>query len=185
MSSRKIARLALLVAVATASFSVSHSVARDVSEKVRLESGIVSKFRWWVNAYRGRTSLDPCLQLEIVPMGRRSPLEVGLGETSCRPVSPLPNAFGVVDELDHPKVTFIVMAFPRNARTISLYFQGQHHDRTLPLEPLSSLKMRKAELRSFRYVSFAFQGNSCLSRFITHDSKGRVLDDGGHMRCRA
>jgi hypothetical protein len=91
----------------------------------------------------------------------------------------------VVDELDHPNKTVIAMAFPSTARTVSLYFQGSLADRMLPLKLLSKLKARKAGLQPFRYFAIAFEGNSCLSRFITHDQRGDILFDGGHMRCQS
>ena len=183
MNGVRTAMLAAFLVVVLALLPVTSAAARARSGAARLGSGSVSKFRWWVNAQRGRTPEVPCLQIELVPMGKRSPFEVGLGETSCRPIRPLPNAFGVVDELVHPNVTVIAMAFPEAAQTVSLYFRGRLETHTLPLRLLSEGKARKTGLRPFRYLAFAFKGDSCLSRFITHDSGGHVLYDGGRMHC--
>lgn len=151
--------------------------------RVRLAYGSAEKFRWWVDAYRQGSRETPCLQIELRHMGKTSPLDPKLGETSCRPVSALPNAFGVVDELDHPNMTVIAIAVPQRSRWVVLYFHGRLADRKVALQLLSPSKVRKTRVQPFRYAAVGFRGRSCLSRFVTLDGSGDVIFDGGPMRC--
>lgn len=185
MTTVKALNLCLIAIIVAGSIIVPQVSASAGPGSVRLASGAVPKLRWWVNASRGKTSRVPCLHIELAHLGERSSEEIPLGETSCRRVSPLPNALGVVDELDHPNLTVIVMAFPEAADSISLFFRGHVKDRTVPLELLSARKSEKAGLFPFRFFAIAFRGRSCLSRFVAHNRSGGVLYDGGRMRCRA
>ena len=173
-----------LVVILCALGVYSPQVSASSSTVVRLDGGRVSKFKWDVLASEGGSRKRPCLQIELERLHHRSPAEIQLGEVSCRPVQPLPNLLGVVDELDHPNVTVIAMAFPRAARSVSLFFAGKKKDLTMPLKLLSRYKAAKAGLVPFRYGAVAFKGQSCLSRFVTHAKDGTVLDDGGPMRCQ-
>jgi hypothetical protein len=158
--------------------------AADGPKPVRLGSGTLRQYHWWVNVYRGQSRKAPCIDINLINRAGESSLEGEIGETSCRSTSPLPNALGLVDELNHPKVTVLAMGFPRDARSVTLEFNGKLQRRTVPLELLSPLKVRRAKLQSFRYFTFAFLGDSCLSRFITHDARGRILFDGERMHCQ-
>lgn len=108
----------------------------------------------------------------------------GCSTKNCQINSSPPNLLGVVDELDYPNVTVIAMAFPRAARSVSLFFAGKKKDLTMPLKLLSRYKAAKARLVPFRYGAVAFKGQACLSRFVTHAKDGTVLDDGGTMHCQ-
>jgi len=152
---------------------------------VRLGSGSLHQYHWWVNVYQGPTRKVPCIDISLADRAGETPIEDELGETSCRSTSPLPNGLAIVDELDHPKVTVLAFGFSEEARTVALMFNGRLRNRTVPLERLSAAKVRKARVRPFRYFTFAFLGDSCLSRFITHDERGRTLFDGGPMHCQA
>ncbi len=81
-------------------------------------------------------------------------------------------------------MTALVMAFPRKVHSVKLYFDSRVADRTVRLRLLSSHKATKAHLDPFRYGTFAFTGNSCVSRFVGHSPTGRVVYDGGPMNCR-
>lgn len=179
-----VAPLVVVVAVGALVFMASQALAVTPSI-VRVDSGLVSKFRWKVDAYRGGASSQPCLRIDFRRVRHRNPAEIQLGETSCRAVQPLPNIFGVVDELDHPNVTVIAMAFPPKAVSITLSFAGKKKDKVLPLKLLSAHQAQKTKLLSFRYGAIAFKGNSCLDRFVTHGQNGAILDDGGKMHCQS
>lgn len=152
---------------------------------MRLGSGSLRQYWWSVNVHRGQTRKVPCIDITLVDRTAETPIEGEVSESSCRSTTPLPNALAIVDELSHPKVTVLAMGFPKDARAVTLVFHGHLRKRTVPLELLSPRKARKADLRPFRYVTLAFQGDSCLSRFITHDAQGRVLFDGGRMHCQS
>jgi hypothetical protein len=132
----KAMKIGAMAAIAICLMWVAEVSASSPPSPVRLASGLLPKFRWWMDAYKGRTPRIPCLHIELTRRGKHSPVAdvIDLGETSCRSVSPLPNAFGIVDELDHPKVTVIGMAFPKTAYAVSLYFQGPLKDRTIQLK---------------------------------------------------
>jgi hypothetical protein len=173
-----------LIVIVCALVVYSPEVSASSSTPVHLDGGPVSKFKWDVLASEGGSRKRPCLKIVLERLRHRSPVEIQLGEVSCRPVQPLPNLLGVVDELDHPNVTVIAMAFPRAARSVSLFFAGKKKDRTMHLRLLSRYKAAKARLVPFRYGAIAFKGQSCLSRFVTHAKDGTVLDDGGAMHCQ-
>lgn len=171
--------------IAFGSLCVTQGRAAGGPDPVRLGSGSIRQYHWWVNVYRGKTRKVPCIDINLVDRAGETPIEGEVGETSCRSTSPLPNALAVVDELDRPKFTVLAMGFPNNARSVTLEFNGRLRKRTVPLELLSPVKAQKAGLRSFRYVTFAFLGDSCLSRFVTHDARGRTVFDGERMHCQA
>ena len=180
---RKRVRRTLAVA-GCALVSASSQGLANPPASVRLDSGRVSKFKWSVVAFQNGSRSRPCIRINFDRLRHRNPVEIELGETSCRPVQPLPNLLGVVDELDKPQVTVIALAFPPAAYSVSLFFSGNLKDRKMDLKLLSQYKAAKAKLRPFRYGAIAFKGNSCLSRFVTHSKDGTILDDGGRMRCQ-
>jgi hypothetical protein len=154
--------------------------------KAQLGSGKVLNFHWNAFVFRGKGAggaKRTCLSIGLKPPSSPSPVEVPIADTSCRRIGSIPNLLGVVDELDRPKITLLVMGFEPRVRSVSLFFAGKVADRTLALPKLSSFKAAKAGVRPFRYGTFAFAGNSCLSRFVAHARGGNVLDDGGRMRC--
>jgi hypothetical protein len=181
----KISVAAAVAALVFASLCVAQGWAAGDQDPVRLGGGSVRQYHWRVNVYHGRTAKVPCIDIKLRDRAAENPIEDEVGETSCRATSPLPNALAVVDELDHPKFTVLAMGFPTNARTVTLVFNGRLRKRTVPLRLLSSAKVGKTKLHPFRFVTFAFLGDSCLSRFITHDAYGRVLVDGERMHCQA
>jgi hypothetical protein len=185
MKSVKTAIIAGAALIAFGSLCVTQGRAAGGPDPVRLGSGSIRQYHWWVNVYRGHTRKVPCIDINLVDRAGETPVEGEVGETSCRSTVPLPNALAVVDELDHPKFTVLAMGFPKDARTVTLEFNGRLRQRTVPLELLSPVKARKAGLQPFRYFTLAFLGDSCLSRFITHDARGRTLFDGGRMHCHA
>jgi len=185
MRNVKTVAVAAAALIAFGSLCVTQCWAAGGPNPVRLGSGSLRQYHWWVNVHRGQTRKVPCIDIRLVDDAAESPLEDEISETSCRSTSPLPNALGVVDELNNPNVTVIAMGFRRDARTVTLVFNGRLRKRTLPLELLSPMKAHKAKLQPFRYFTFAFLGDSCLSRFITHDRRGHILFDGGRMHCQA
>ena len=150
-----------------------------------LDSGHVADFRWKATVFgNGNRPFRPCVRVDLQPARHPLPLdptEVQVGETQCAPV---PNLLSVVNELNRPKITALVMAFSREARSVSLYFNGQIEDRTIPLDGISARKARRIGIAPFSYMAIAFSGNSCVSRFVTHAKSGVILEDGGHMQCR-
>jgi hypothetical protein len=179
--------IVILVAVGGAGSSVVTAASGGPS--VKLGGGQVGNYRWTALAFRGRgqgAAKRPCLQLGMRRIHKPSPpnpLEGGIGEVSCRPFQPIPALLAVVDEIDTPMFTMLVMAFPPNVESVSLFFNGRVRDRAIPMKLLSPHQARRARLVPFRYGAFAFPGHSCVSRFVAHSRTGRVIDDGGHMRC--
>lgn len=172
-----------LILVAVSAWYAPIANGASSSATTRLAHGRVGRYHWRVDAYRRSSAHVPCLQIELHRSGKPEPLEPQVGEVSCRPVSPFPNAFGVVDELSHPNVTVIAFGLATQDRSIALYFHGSARDRVVPAKLLSPFKIRKTGLRPFRYVALAFKGRSCLSRFVIRDKFGDVAFDGGPMRC--
>jgi hypothetical protein len=160
------------------------------SGRVRLGSGRLGRFRWMADTYRsdGRHGVSsPCLHVELERAHRypsQNPLEISVESTNCSSLSPTPDLVSLVDEIGEPKMTVLVMAFPPKVHGVTLYFNGHVADRTVQLRLLSSRKASKAHLDPFRYGTFAFTGNSCVSRFVAHSRAGRVVYDGGRMKCR-
>lgn len=156
------------------------------SAAVRLGGGDIGRFLWSAVAFRSRghgSDKRPCLELKLHPKHPEL-LEIPIGDLSCRPVHPRPNFFGVVDEIDKPRVTMYAMAFPSSVHSVSLYFAGKLGDRTIPLKLLSSAQAEKTGLARFAYANLAFRGRSCLSRYVARSATGRIVEDGGRMRCR-
>jgi hypothetical protein len=158
------------------------------SSTVHLASGRVAQFKWRALAFRPNSqggSQRPCLYIGFKPLRSRSegPIEIRAESTNCAPLRPIPNLVSVVDELHKPRMTGLVMGFGSEVHSVSLYFKGRTADRTIQLHLLSKSKAAKGHLVPFRYGSFAFAGDSCVSRFVAHSKDGGVLYDGGRMRC--
>jgi hypothetical protein len=81
-------------------------------------------------------------------------------------------------------MSMLAIAFPPSVHSVSLYFAGKIRDRTVPLKLLSPSQAEKTGLVRFRYISLAYRGRSCLTRFVTRSSTGRVIDSGEPMPCR-
>jgi hypothetical protein len=169
-------------------FAAAVSGARQPVEasqsKVLLGAGKVRHFRWSVSALssgRRYAAKRPCLRLNVRSVPPEE-IEIPLGEERCGSVHPFLN-IDVADGLEKPPVGFLVVAFPRRAATVSLYFRGAMRDKTIPLTLLSKEQSRKTGLAPFRYFVLAFSGRSCLSRFVTHSATGAVLDAGERMGC--
>jgi hypothetical protein len=153
--------------------------------KAALGGGRVGPLKWSASTFSAavsRSSHRPCLQLDT-SLVHPEDLEIPVDEVACGPVQPIPLNIAVFDGLERPAVTFLIMAFPRKAASVSLYFKGRMRDRTISLKLLSPAKARKTGLAPFRYFSLAFSGPSCLSRYVTHSRSGSVLLDGEHMAC--
>lgn len=149
-----------------------------------LGAGKVRHFKWSVLAFssgKPASRHQVCLQLNVHSVPPEE-IEIPLGEVACGSVRPFLN-IAVVDELEKPPTTFIVLGFPRQVASVSLYFKGPMRDRTIPLELLSPAQAHKTGLAPFRYFALAFSGRSCLSRFVTHARRGAVLDEGERMGC--
>jgi len=156
---------------------------------VVLGSSRLAAFRWKATTYRPNAAhgaFRPCLHVAFQPerqSGANDPLEIPIESTNCAPLKPWPDVVSLVDEVHNPKMTAVVMAFPLAAHSVSLYFRGRLIDRTIKLTRLSRYMAKKARVRPFRYGTIAFIGNSCLSRFVAHSRTGRVIYDGGRMKC--
>jgi hypothetical protein len=158
--------------------------------QVALGAGKVAGFRWGAYAFsQGGPMAErrPCLRIQLSP--RRDvtvdPTQISLDSVECRSLEEVPNILAVVNELEATAVTAVVMGFRSNARDVSIYFAGPTGDRKVALARLSPEKARKTGLAPFRYTALAFAGNSCISRFVVHDKSGKVIEDGGRMRCQA
>ena len=179
---------ALAIATVLAGGSGPVSASADVGTKVLLGAGKVTKFRWTARAFRKKGSdsaTRPCLEIDLKPLppSPPDPLEIPVGDVSCRPFRPTPAVLGVADEIDKPRVEAFVFAFPRRVQKLALEFRGQLKDRVIKLPLLSAEKAKKAGLEPFRYGSFALSGKSCLTRFIALSASGTVIEDGGKMGC--
>ncbi len=160
------------------------------SSAVRLGSGQLAGFRWTADTYRPKSrhgASRPCLHIGFEPADRsapQDPLEISVESTNCGPLHPTPDLVSLVDEVDEPKMTALVMAFPLKVHSVTLYFNGHVADRIAQLRLLSSHKATKAHVYPFRYGTFAFTGDSCVNRFVAHSRTGRMVYDGGRMNCR-
>lgn len=163
---------------------------RPTQAGVVLGTGRLGGFRWKAETYRSKSAhaaSRPCLHIGFRPAHRPTnpdPLEISIESTGCGPLHPTPDLVSLVDEVRNPKMTAIVMGFPLAVHSVSLYFNGHLKDRAIELDRLSLYKARKARINPFRYGTFAFTGDSCLSRFVAHSGTGRVVYDGGRMDCR-
>jgi hypothetical protein len=193
MQSVRAGRLSVAIVVAgyvLALTSVAGGVGRVATPTVRLDSGLITKFRWSAFASRARGpngGRRPCLTIGLQRVHRPpvpDPLEIPIGDTSCGSVRPVPNVLGVVDEVDRPQVNLLIMGFDSRVRSVALFFSGSLGDKQMPLRLLSQGKAAKARIQPFRYGAFVFRGRSCLTRFVAHSQTGRVVDDSGYMRCR-
>lgn len=164
------------------------SASTAVPTAVQLGIGRIAKHHWAVvstqdNGYGGVNR--PCLRVTIEPVHRASPsssADIPVGGVNCGSLRPTPDLLSVVDELDHPKVTVLAMAFIPQAHEVTLYFAGRSK-RDVELKLLSRRKSHKAGLVPFRYATLAFAGNTCVTRFVVHYKNGEILNDGGRMRC--
>lgn len=195
MNARPYHQIAFLVLIAFGiqaliAYSSGRAETSPESTRVQLGSGRLAGFRWVADAYRskGRYGASrPCLHIGFEPRGGQAvedPLEIPVESTNCGPVHPIPDLVSLVDEVDEPKMTALVMAFAPKVWSVTLYFDGRVADRTVQLLSLSKYKARRARLNRFRYGTFAFVGNSCISRFVAHSRTGRVVYDGERMKCR-
>lgn len=175
---------------AFAMFTAGRADALPKGSAVRLGSGQLIGFRWTADTYRPKSrhgASRPCLHIGFEPADHsapQDPLEISVESTNCGPLHPTPDLVSLVDEVDEPKMTALVMAFPLKVHSVRLYFNGPVADRTVQLHLLSSQKATKAHLDPFRYGTFAFTGDSCISRFVARSRTGRMVYDGGRMNCR-
>lgn len=180
----------ILLSSASASTSPRFRLAHHTS--VRLASGglVHGRFRWKVSVSRPadgpQPRLRPCISVSLRAAGNPGPEGVSIDDTECRrPIVFFPNILASVDELHKPTMTVIGMALVRRAATVRLYFDGPARARTIRLRTLSRNQQLRMGLAPYSYAGLAFAGNSCVSRFIVRDSAGKIIDDGGRMRCRS
>jgi hypothetical protein len=150
----------------------------------------VAGFRWGAYAFSQdgfEANQRPCLRIQLSPNRAAAvdPTQISLDSVECRSLKETPNILAVVNEEKATAVTAVVMGFRSNARDVSIYFAGPARDRRIALARLSPEEARKAGLVPFRYTALAFAGNSCIGRFVVHDRHGKVIDDGGRMRCHS
>jgi len=88
----------------------------------------------------------------------------------------------MIDEIAHPNVAVLVMAFKPAVAQVRLFVAGRK-SKVYSVVDLGEQKASKARLAPFEYLTLGFIGHFCLERFVTYADNGRVLDPGERMGC--
>lgn len=154
------------------------AIAKATHASLLLEAGHLGRIRWSLSAlpdpdHDGRVCLRIALSHTAIPFG----------DGRCADLREEPNTFAIVDEVEHPTVRLLALAFPSDINRVRLTFGGAEKPKWVWLRRIGPARGARLEVGPFRFRAFVRAGGSCISRLEAFRAVGGLAYDSGGMRC--
>jgi hypothetical protein len=100
----------------------------------------------------------------------------------CGVLSQAPILIGKSAGSGQTERTLLAFAYPVNVVAVKIWL-GRRGARRIGLDLLSEAQAQRAKVDRFRYLAVNFAGRFCLTRVVSFDARGHVVDPGTRKEC--